>query len=316
MNVPLGRESIVRLFENSIANGRLAQAYIISGEKGMGKKTLARYTASLILCDSHTACGECPSCKSVQKGSHPDLITLRRDEDRATLRIENVRDIKGEVYTRAVMSDYKVIVAEELHLATSQAQNAMLKMIEEPPERVVFIMLTDTMSPILPTIASRSVTVELSALPYDVLGKISPEADYEISMCGGNPGRLLKLVGDDDYREMRDKVADAFFSALSPEPYAPYESAAALDKLKADKDEVFSIILSLARDIYMHKTGLEIINRDKANYINSVSDKLSAHGAYNIWTEAIKEQKERGKYGNFMMASTLLLLRCRKEIKR
>lgn len=314
MNIPLGRENIARLFENSIKNDRLSQAYIITGEKGMGKKTVARYIASLILCESHTACGKCPSCMSMQKGSHPDLVFLKRDEDKASLGVENVRAVKTEVYTRPAMSDYKVILVEEMHLATTQAQNSMLKMIEEPPERVVFLMLANTMSPILPTIASRSVITELSPLGTDVLKRISPDSDYEIGMCGGNPGRLLKLSGDEDYREMRDTVSDAFFGALSAEPYAPYESASVLDKIKSDKEEIFSVMLSLSRDIYMQKTGLEIINKDKANYINTISAKLNERGAYNIWNEIIKEQKERGKNGNFMMAVTLLLLRCRKEI--
>ncbi len=314
MNIPLGREGIARLFENSIANDRLSQAYIITGEKGMGKKTFARYIVSLILCQSHTACGKCPSCMSIQKGSHPDLTVLRREEGKASLGVENVRAVKTEVYTRPAMSDYKVILAEEMHLATIQAQNSMLKMIEEPPDRVVFLMLADTMSPILPTIASRSVVTELSPLSADVLKRILPDADYEIGMCGGNPGRLLKLAGDTDYREMRDRVSDAFFGALSTEPYAPYESASLLDKIKADKEEVFSVMLSLSRDLYMQKTGLEIINKDKANYIDAVSAKLTERGAYNIWNEIIKEQKERGKSGNFFMAVTLLLLRCRKEL--
>ncbi len=313
MKIPLGRENIARLFENSIATDRLSQAYIITGEKGMGKKSVSRYVASLILCESHTACGKCASCMSMQKGSHPDLTVLRREEGKASLGVESVREIKTEVYTRPVMSDYKVILAEEMHLATIGAQNAMLKMIEEPPEGVVFLMLADTMSPILPTIASRSVVTELSPLENDVLKRISPDADYEIAMCAGNPGRLLKLAGDADYREMRDKVADAFFSSLSPEPYAPYESASILDKLKADKEEVFSVMLSLSRDIYMHKAGLEIINKDKANYINAVSQRISARGAYNIWNEIIHEQKERGKNGSFTMAVTLLLLRCRRK---
>lgn len=318
MNVPCGREDIARLFQNSIANNRLSQAYIISADKGMGKKTIAHYAASLILCDSSQSCGSCPSCKSMEKGTHPDLVILKRDEDKATLGVDNVRDIKAEVYTRPVMSRYKVVLVYEMHLATVSAQNAMLKMIEEPPENVIFILLADNTSPILPTILSRTMNVPLKPLTAEDMKKVTGASDFEISISGGNVGRLLSMRSDTGYSDLRDEVTDAFFSVFSDDPYAPYQAAEALDKLKTDKDEIFDIILMLSRDMYMAKTGLGdlVINKDKFNYINTAVSALSAETIWKVANNVITAEKEKGKNGSFIMAVTILFLKCRAEMKK
>jgi len=216
------------------------------------------------------------------------------------------------------MSDYKAIVVYDMHLATPAAQNAMLKMIEEPPEKVVFIMLCDTMSTILPTIVSRSVLIELKPLSIEALRQIPSAADFEISVCEGNPGRLIKLCEDEDYIKFRDEVLDAFSSVFSSDPYAPYEAAARLDKLKANKDEVLATMLIFARDAYYSKIGLgdKIINKDKINYINALTLCLTEDKIWRIMDTIITAEREKGKNGNFSMALTILLLKCRLEMKK
>lgn len=319
MNIPCGREDIARLFQNCINNGKLAQAYIIHGAEGMGKKTIVRYILSLMLCDSHSSCGGCLSCKSLEAGTHPDIAELRRDPDKASMGVDNVRDIKAEVYTRPTMSDYKVIIVHEAHLATPAAQNAMLKMIEEPPEKVVFFILCDTLAPILQTIISRSVVIDLKPIPMQDLRRIfgSDTEEFELSLCEGNPGRLIKLRNDSDYAALRDEVTDAFASLTGADPYAPYDIAARFDKIKENKDEIFNIILIFARDAYFKKAGLEaqIINKDKMNYINTFSAKLNAAQCCRIMQHIMTAQREKGKNGNFTIAMTMLLLKCRAEMK-
>jgi len=318
MNIPMGREDIARLFQNCIQRDRLAQAYIFCGDKGMGKKTVAEYTASLMLCRDHTSCGECPSCKSFALHTHPDVVELRRSDDKATLSVDNVRAVKGEVYTKPSMSDYKVVVVYEMHLATPAAQNAMLKMIEEPPERVVFLMLCDTMSPILQTIVSRSVVIELKPLSDGVLKQISGAGDFEISASGGNIGRLLRLKGDEDYALFRDEVVDSFASLASDDPYAPYEASARIDKLKAYREEVFGILLMFVRDAYLRSCALteQIVNKDKINYIDSFARGLSSEQIWRIMNLILEAEREKGKNGNFSIAVTVLFLRCRAAMKK
>jgi len=317
MNIPRGREDVARLFENCISKDRMAQAYILSAPRGMGKKTVLNYVLSLMLCDSHTSCGKCLSCKSLEAGAHPDVVNLTRDPDKATLGVDRVRDIKGDVYTRPVMSDYKAVVVHEAHLATVGAQNAMLKIIEEPPEKVVFFLLCDTMAPILPTISSRSVILNINPLSYDDIKEISGADDFQISICGGNIGRLMQLMEDSSYIRVRDEVIDAFSSIGSSDPYAPYAVAEKLGKMKEHEKDIFDIMLTFARDAYCRKINAteEIINKDKMNYIDSFASGAKADSLWRIMNLIISTQKEKGKTGNFNIALTILLLKCRREIK-
>lgn len=317
MNVPCGREDIARLFENCISKDRLAQAYILNAPEGMGKRTVLSYILSLMLCQGHTSCGECFSCKSLEAGAHPDVVHLKKEEDKATLGVGRVRDIKNEVYTRPVMSDYKAVVVHEAHLATIEAQNAMLKMIEEPPEKVVFFLLCDTMAPILPTIVSRAIVLNLKPLPSDVLKSITGADDFQISICDGNIGRLKELTEDSAYSRVRDEVIDAFASVASDDPYTPYAIASRFDKLKENKEDIFDIILSFVRDAYCKKKNIDscIINKDKINYISSFASKAKEDSLWRIMNLIVTTRKEKGKNGNFNIAMTILLLRCRREMK-
>ncbi len=316
MNIPKGREDIARLFENCISKDKLAQAYVLHAPSGMGKKTILKYILSLMLCSSHTSCGSCLSCKSMEAEAHPDVVRLVRDEDKATLGVEKVRDIKNDVYTRPVMSDYKAVVVYEAHLATVAAQNTMLKMIEEPPEKVVFFFLCDTLAPILPTILSRAVVVNLKPMSTADLKEISGADDFEVSACGGNPGRLLQYKEDAGYTLLRDEVIDAFASVASSDAYAPYDAASRLDKLKDGKDEIFDVMLSFARDAYYKKKNIDyqIINKDKMNYINSFAANAGEDALWRIMDLIINAKKEKGKNGNFNIAVTILLLKCRREL--
>ena len=317
MKVPCGREDIARLFENCISKDKLAQAYILSAPQGMGKKTVLNYVLSLMLCKDHTSCGECLSCKSLEAGAHPDVVHLTREADKATLGVGRVRDIKNEVYTRPAMADYKAVVVYEAHLATIEAQNAMLKMIEEPPEKVVFFLLCDTMAPILPTIVSRAIVLNIKPLPAGALKEITGADDFQISICDGNVGRLKELTEDSGYSRVRDEVIDAFSSLTSEDPYTPYAVASRFDKLKENKEDVFDIILSFVRDAYCKKKNIDscIINKDKMNYINAFASKAKEDALWRIMNLIVTTRKEKGKNGNFNIAVTILLLKCRRELR-
>lgn len=317
MNIPCGREDEARLFQNIIKSGRLGQAYIINAPEGMGKKTLTNYILSLLFCDTHSSCGTCPSCRSLLAHCHPDAVYLTREEDKASLGVDRVRAIKQEVYTKPAMAPYKAVVAEEMELATDGAQNAMLKMIEEPPENVVFFLLCSSMAPILPTIVSRSVTVNLKPLPPDVLRRIFGAEEHLIAASFGSPGALKRLMEDTEYASFRDDVTDAFFCVSADEPYSPYAAAQKLDAYKTRPAEVFEIMLTLARDVYFRKTGLShmIINKDKYNYIDSFAQKLSEVKISRIIQHIKDTLSQKGPSGNFAMAVTIMLLKIRSEMR-
>lgn len=318
MEIPVGRSDIAALFRNTLASGRLGQSYIINAEEGMGKKTVMKYILSLIMCKDHSSCGKCQPCKSLEAGAHPDVAELRRTDGRASIGVDSVREIIGEAYIRPVLSQYKAVVVYEAHLLTAEAQNAMLKIIEEPPRGVVFFLLCDTLAPILKTVVSRSIVIDLKPLDLKILKMTAGESvlDFELCYSQGNPGRLKKLISDSEFLNLRDEVIGKFTDVFSGGAYSVYEAVQFFDKNKDKRREISDIMLFFIRDVLYKKLNLDdlIINKDKINLINAAGAKLDAGGCFRVMQIILKTQAERGKNGNYTIAATTALFKCREEI--
>ena len=159
-----------RLKENLISSlnrGHISHFYLISGPLGSGKHTLARLLAAAILCQGEDKpCGRCPSCRKVLENLHPDVITVE-DPEHKTVAVKIVRQFREDVFVLPNESDHKIyIFPQELGV---EGQNALLKILEEPPEYGVFLLLTDNPEKILPTVRSRCTELKLQALPEELL---------------------------------------------------------------------------------------------------------------------------------------------------
>lgn len=318
MDMPKGRAKEVRLFQNCLKSDRLSQAYILHAEEGMGKKTLMRYILSLIMCETHSSCGRCPSCKSLEAGAHPDVYELKRPSDRASIGVEAVRSIPGEVYIRPVAAKYKAVIVHEAHLLTAEAQNAMLKVIEEPPDRVVFFLLCDTLAPILRTVLSRCVVIDLKPLGDDILREAANgrAGEFEISYSCSNPGKLLRLISDGEFKSLRDGVIDKTALIASENAYCVYEAADFFERHKDRRDDILNIITIFMRDALYRKLGMQdsIINKDKLKQIDAFSKACGAKECFKALCTVLKTVKDKGKNGSFNIAVTTMLFKCREEI--
>ncbi len=165
----LGNERLKENLQGSFSRGRIAHFYLISGPKGSGKHTLARLLAAGILCSGQSRpCGTCPACRKALEGRHPDIITVDEPEKK-TVSVELVRRAREDLYIRPNEAEHKIYIfprGQELGLA---AQNALLKVLEEPPSYGVFLLLTDNPEKLLPTIRSRCTELQMSALPRQVM---------------------------------------------------------------------------------------------------------------------------------------------------
>lgn len=199
----LGNERLKENLRVSVGRGRISHFYLISGPAGSGKGTLARLLAAAILCQGDgKPCLACNACRKVMTGNHPDCITIV-DPAHKTVAVDIVRDARADMYVMPNESSRKVyIFPQELR---TEGQNALLKILEEPPEYGVFILLSDNPEKLLPTVRSRCTELRLLALPDSLLQTALkqefPDADGEsiaaaVQRSGGWLGQAKALLAE------------------------------------------------------------------------------------------------------------------------
>ncbi len=165
----LGNERLKQNITGAISRGRPSHFYLISGPTGSGKRTLTRLLAAALLCKgSEKPCFSCSHCRKVMANTHPDFITVD-DPEKKFVPVELVRDARTDIFIRPNEGDKKIYLFPRAQDMMPPSQNALLKILEEPPAYGVFLLLTDNPEKLLPTIRSRCTELALTALPESVL---------------------------------------------------------------------------------------------------------------------------------------------------
>lgn len=165
----LGNEQLKKNLSASIAAGHISHFYLISGPAGSGKRTLARLLGAAILCrGQQKPCLSCPACRKVMADAHPDFITVD-DPEKKTVSVELVRQARADMYIQPNEADYKLYLFPRAQDMGLPGQNALLKVLEEPPAYGVFLLLADNPNRLLPTVRSRCVELKLQPLERGVL---------------------------------------------------------------------------------------------------------------------------------------------------
>ena len=301
----LGHEQIKEHFRNAVETGKVSHAYILSGEAGMGRKSLANAFALSLLCEKgmEEPCMQCHACKQVLSGNHPDLIYVTHEKP-ASIGVDDIREqINDTIQVRPYSSYYKIYIVDEAEKMTVQAQNALLKTIEEPPAYAVILLLTTNQDSFLPTILSRCVQLKLKPLKDTVvkeylvqsLGEDESQADIYAAFARGNLGKAIHLAQSEEfgvmYKEMLrllKHIKDTDISEL-------------LDYIRKVKEENLDIRECLDfmqmwyRDILMYKTTKDInllIFKDEFSTVKSVSTTSGYDGLERI-LEAIDKARIR-----------------------
>ena len=227
----LGNDQLKNNLEESLKKGHISHFYLISGPKGSGKHTLARLLAAAILCQNpNRPCGVCHVCRKVLENSHPDFITVD-DPEKKTVTVDLIRQTIVDIYVQPNESDHKIYLFPRAQDMGIPSQNALLKVLEEPPKYGVFILLTDNPERLLPTVRSRCTLLQMRALSEDLLRRQLrydfPEASAEdidaaIFRSGGFHGqaRALLTEGSADVsafaQAFQSKSALALVQVLTP----------------------------------------------------------------------------------------------------
>ena len=198
----------------SVLQNRPTHSYLFCGPEGVGKKMTALAAAQFLNCPfaGDDACGQCPSCRKIALGEHADVILL--EPDGASIKIEQVRSLSSLTALRSFEGGYQVIILNEAHLLTEQAANSLLKILEEPKEKTVFILITSKPEAILSTIRSRCTVINFKGLSATVIVEIlGGQAAQAALLANGSVKTAQDILNDPEFFTLRQEV-HAFITRL------------------------------------------------------------------------------------------------------
>ena len=315
----LGNEDTKKRIGSSLENGRAPHAYLIEGPEGSGRLTLALGLAAAFNCerreDSSYAlpCGVCNSCKKIFAEGHTDVRVLRRRPDKQTVGVEEIKNLRSDMFLSATEADKKVYIIRDAERMTPEAQNALLIVLEEPPPNIKIILLSSAGDKILTTVKSRAQHIAMARFGKERLAELlceileeakalrrsSPEKFNSVLIgADGRLGRALMLMSPSVSGEAQDSRADALalFKALGTGASAltVYKAVTSLPDKRQELMQIIEYVLNGLRDIIAVKLApttepLFFSSEKEAREMLSSINMKRAHKAFEIFTEAYTE---------------------------
>ncbi len=317
----VGHEEIISHLQNAIRLGKVSHAYIFGGEHGAGKKLLASLFAMTLQCEEQGVepCMKCGSCRKALNKNHPDIISVTHEKP-SSIGIDEIRaQLINDVGIKPYESPYKIYIVNDADKLTLQAQNALLKTIEEPPSYAVILLLADNPDALLPTITSRCVLLSLKPvgdrLVKDYLMERMHIPDYQAEVqaafAQGNIGKARKTADSAEFAELTSNALRILKHARN---MAVYELVDAIREMSGEKDRIYDyldLFLMWFRDVLLFKATKEVDNlvfREEINYIRERAATSSYEGMEKI-IEAIHTADSRLHANvNFDLVMELLFL--------
>lgn len=317
----VGHKDILKYISSAVENNRVSHAYILNGERGSVKKMLANLFAMTLLCETgdNEPCGKCHSCKQAESGNHPDIIRVTHEKPNS-ISVDDIRtQVNNTVDIKPYQGPYKVYIIPQADMMTPQAQNAILKTIEEPPSYAVFLLLTENAETLLPTINSRCVMLKLRNIKDTLIKKYLMEnleiPDYKADMCTafaqGNMGRAIMLANSDHFNEIREEAVQLLKHISEMELNEIVAAVKNISVYKLEITDYLDIIMIWYRDVLLYKATKEIdkvVFKDQLQSIKEQARKSSYEGIELI-LESLEKAKARLKANvNFDLVMELLFL--------
>lgn len=282
---------------------------------------LANLFAMTLLCETgdNEPCGKCHSCKQAESGNHPDIIRVTHEKPNS-ISVDDIRtQVNNTVDIKPYQGPYKVYIIPQADMMTPQAQNAILKTIEEPPSYAVFLLLTENAETLLPTINSRCVMLKLRNIKDTLIKKYLMEnleiPDYKADMCTafaqGNMGRAIMLANSDHFNEIREEAVQLLKHISEMELNEIVAAVKNISVYKLEITDYLDIIMIWYRDVLLYKATKEIdkvVFKDQLQSIKEQARKSSYEGIELI-LESLEKAKARLKANvNFDLVMELLFL--------
>ena len=300
----VGHKDILKYISSAVENNRVSHAYILNGERGSGKRMLANLFATTLLCESGNSepCGKCHSCRQAESGNHPDIIRVTHEKPNS-ISVDDIRtQVNNTVDIKPYQGPYKVYIIPQADLMTPQAQNAILKTIEEPPAYAVFLLLTENAEMLLPTINSRCVMLKLRNIKDTLIRKYLMEnleiPDYKADMCTafaqGNVGKAILLAGSQTFNELKDQTIRLVRKLRDTEVADIMSEVKAIEEFE-QIDDFFDLLLLWYRDVLIYKASgsdAKLIYKDQANEIARQAEDCFFDGLNRI-LDGISQARQR-----------------------
>lgn len=319
----IGQEHIKEHLKASITNDKISHAYLITGEIASGKEFIARIFAQAIMCenkiDGVEPCGKCHACIQAITRNHPDIITVTHAKPN-TVSVNDVREkIVNDVAVRPFESKYKIYIMNEAEKMNQEAQNALLKTLEEPPEYVVILLLTTVKEALLPTILSRCVQLDMRPVEDKTVRKYLMSElkipDYQADICvafaRGNIGKARSLATSEEFENIKDEAIRVLKNIRDMGVSDMVETIKKLQEYKMNTNDFLDIMTIWYRDVLLYKATMDadaVVFKDEGTQIRRNASESSYDGIEEILV-AIEKTKARLKANvNFDLAMELLLL--------
>lgn len=317
----IGHQQIIEHLQNAITMDKVSHAYIINGPEKSGKMMLAEAFAAALQCEAEgkDACMECHSCRQAAGRNQPDIIYLKHEKP-ATISVDDIRSqLNNDIVIRPYGSRHKVYIIDEAEKMNVQAQNALLKTIEEPPAYAVIILLTTNAGTFLPTILSRCVTLNIKVVSDEAIKKYLMShyqvPDYQADVCvafaQGNVGKAVQLASSENFNELKASALQLIKRLKDIELYEMTEAVKQIGDYKMEINDYFDLMMIWYRDVLFFKATTDVnglIFKDEVYDIKRQAE-LSSYNGIELILEALQKVQVRLNANvNFDLAIELLLL--------
>lgn len=289
----LGNDLIKNMLKQTLISGQISHSYLMIGISGIGKRMIAYQYAKSILCmDKNKICDNCKSCMEFDTNNHPDFLCIEPDGN--SIKIEQIRDLQKRIQEKPIISSNKVYIIDNADLMTKEAQNCLLKTLEEPPEFAIIILIGSNENAFLTTIKSRCMIIHFNPIEDKKVEEylkqnygIKEVSKNILDIAQGSIGKAIHLKDKQEYYIQLEKIIT---NLKEKDLIDIYKSAEILYKSKEEINEMLDyiniILLKKAKTNYLYTNCISIVENTKkrlqenANYDMCIDNLL-----FNIWEE-------------------------------
>lgn len=317
----VGQEQLKEHLQNAIKTNKVSHAYIINGEKNSGKEFIAKVFSMALQCEREgiEPCNECHSCRQALSQNQPDIIRVIHEKP-STIGVEDIRrQVNNDIAIKPYSSPRKIYIINEGEKMTPQAQNALLKTLEEPPAYAVIMILTSNVNSLLSTILSRCVVLNMKPVEDSLVKSYLMETveipDYKADVCvafaRGNVGKAKLLATSEEFDRIKEEAVTLLKYIKDMEMNEIVSAIKKITEYKLDINDYLDIISIWYRDVLLFKATNDVnhlIFKGEIQYIRKVAEKSNYEGIETIINSLEKAKNRLNANVNFDLTMELLLL--------